>query len=375
MSLRVLTVITELRAAGAERIAEQIIAGLPRERFEPRVVCLRSLGGAVGDGEVTESLRAAGVPVLTLRARHKLDPTAALHLTHELRAFRPHLLHGHLFHGNLVARLLGGLVSPARRISTLHVVERRPLRLRRALERATARLDHLTVCVSQAVASHARSQLGVSSLRLRVIENGVDLRRFAPPPDPAAARAAARARFDLPQDALVVGAVGRLDPQKGTLDLLDAWERLAPRWPRAVLALAGRGPLEPEVAARARRSGGRVRPLGFVTDVPAVLDALDLFVMPSRWEGFGLALAEALARGLPAVVSAVDSLPEVLGPAGRLVPPARPDRLGAALEALLRDPAARAELARQAPLQAARFSLERMQERYRRLYEELARQA
>lgn len=365
--VRLLYLITELRAAGAERILYQLATGLPPERFEVRVVSLES---PHGDGEVAAWLERAGIGVTLLRMT-KADLRGALRLAFVLRSFRPHLIHAHLFHGNLAGRLLGWLSPGAPLISTHHVVERRRLPLRRAIDRASAWRDEATVCVSRAVASYARTQLGVRPSRLRVIPNGIDLARFAPPSDPEAARRAARERLGLPLGAAVLGAVGRLDEQKACLDLLAAFDRLAPLHPELILAFAGRGPLEEELRRRAAPHGERVRLLGFQADVPAVLDALDVFALPSLWEGFGLSVAEALARGKPVVVSAVDSLPEVVGAAGRLVPPARPERLAQALDELLRDPSARAELAGRAPAQAARFSLTGMRAAYLQLYEEL----
>lgn len=368
MEIRVLFLITELLPAGAERIVQQLALGLDPARYEVAVACLRSPGGARADGEVADELRAAGIPVIALRARGRLAPAAALRLAFEVSTFRPHLIHAHLFHANLAGRLFRGLSPGAKLIGTYHVVERRNLPLRRWLQRLTLGREDRSVCVSDAVAGYARG-LGVRPERLRVIPNGIDLTRFRPPADRADAARAARERLGIPKDALVLGCVGRLDPQKAPLVLLEAFARL--ERPEAVLVFAGEGPLEAALRERAAPLGERVRLLGFRPDVPEVLAALDVFCLPSRWEGFGLALAEALACGLPAVASAVDSLPEVLGPAGLLVPPDDPAALADALERLLSDPALRASLAAAAPVQAARFDLQVMRAAYVALYEEL----
>ncbi|MBL4850580.1 MAG: glycosyltransferase [Planctomycetes bacterium] len=368
MRLRVLYLITELLPAGAERIVQTLATGLDPDRYEVSVACLRSPGGERGDGEVACELRAAGIPVVALEARGKLAPRAAARLAFELYTFRPHVLHAHLFHANLAARLLGWIGGGAKVVATYHVVERRDLKLRKLAQRATARLEDASVCVSQSVADYVRDQLGVAAPR--VIPNGIDLERFAPPADPAAARAAARAELGLPQDALVIGAVGRLAPQKAPLVLLEAFERLDD--PRAILVYAGEGPLESELRQRAAPLGDRVRILGFRPSVEGVLDALDVCCVPSRWEGFGLALAEALARGVPVIAANVDSLPDVMGPAGVLVPADDPASLADALGRLLADPAQQAVLREQGPKQAARFGLEPMRAAYEALYQELA---
>jgi len=364
---RVLLLVTELLPAGAERVVFELATRLPRARWEVRVCSLRSPGGE--DGAVARELLAAGVPVQPLRFQGKLDVRSALRLARELASFRPDVLHAHLFHANLAARLLGRAAGARRVLSTVHVVERRPLRARRLLERLTARRDDLTVCVSNTVADHARADLGVRRERLRVVENGVDLARFASP-EPAAA---ARAALGLPPTGLVVGAVGRLSRQKGFDVLLEAFARLLRARSDVHLVIAGAGEEEAALRARARTLGlgDRARLLGFRPDTPRVLAALDVFCMPSRWEGFGLALVEALAAGRPAVVSAVDSLPEVLGGAGLLVAPDDPSGLAAGLEQLLSDPSARAALAGRARARAARYGVERMVAGYEALYLEL----
>lgn len=371
MRIRVLYLITELLPAGAERIVQSLATGLDPKRFEVRVASLRSPGGERGDGEIADELRAAGIPVVPLRASGKLSARAGARLAFELYTFRPHVVHAHLFHANLSARLLGRF-GGAKIMATYHVVERRNLKLRQLAQRATIPLEHVSVCVSEAVASYARGKLGVRAPR--VIPNGIDLVRFAPPPDPEAAQVAARGVLGLPQGAFVIGAVGRLAPQKDPLGLLEAFRQLDE--PEALLVYAGEGPLEGELrqaisSMEDGKWGPRVRLLGFREEVEQVLDALDVFCLASSWEGFGLALAEALARGIPSLASRVDSLPEVMGEAGLLVDPGDPAALSQAL-GRLRDPNLLADLSARGPLQAQRFGLAPMRAAYQALYEELA---
>ncbi|MCA8925679.1 MAG: glycosyltransferase [Planctomycetes bacterium] len=357
---RLLLAITCLHPAGAERVVFEVATRLDPSRWQVLVVSLQSPDG--DDGDVDRALRARGIPVVALRMAHKLDLLAAARLRGVARTFRPHLAHGHLFHASTAVRLL--VPRPARRLSTLHVVERRRLPLRFALARRTAGRDDATTAVSTAVADFARARLGVRAPR--VIYNGVELARFADAPG----RAEARAVLELAPEATWIGAVGRLDPQKG----FDVLLRALPEVPGAKLLIAGEGPerrrLEELVGQLGLRD--RVRLLGHRSDVATVLAACDLFCMPSRWEGFGLALAEAMAVGLPCVASRIDSLPEVLGGAGVLVPVEDPAALGAALAALLADPARAAELGERAREQAQRFSVEAMVAGYEALYRELA---
>lgn len=367
---RILLLTTELVPAGAERIVYELATRLPRPEWEVEVASLRSPGG--DDGAVAADLARAGIPVTSLRFHHKRDLRGAARLAWLLRRHRPALVHGHLFHGNLAARLVAP-VCRARVITTHHVVERRPLRWRPRLERWTSWRDAATVCVSEAVARHAASTPGARPDRLRVIPNGIDLARFHPPEDAATAKTEARRRLGLPLDRPVVGAVGRLDPQKGCDTLLQAFAELTDVSPAPLLVLIGEGPQRRELEGLAGTLGvaDRVHLVGRRDDVPELLPALDVFAMPSRWEGFGLALAEALAAGLPVVASAVDSLPEVLAGAGRLVPHDDPRSLASALHALLTDPAERAHLSALGPPRAAHYDVDRMVAAYAALYREV----
>lgn len=378
--VRLLLLTTELLPAGAERVILELATRLEPRRYQVVVASLRSPGG--DDGDVARALVAAGVPVVPLRLQGKLDLRGAWRFVALVRRLRPHVLHAHLFHANLAARLLGRLAGARRVVSTVHVVERRPLRLRFALERLTARLDDRTGCVSHAVATFARARLGAAPGRLRVVHNGVDLARYAAgrpgsapgaPGAPGDDRAAARAMLGLPADGLVIGAVGRLDAQKGLDALVRAFARLQAPPGAATLVLAGAGPEEARLRALVASLGlaGRVVFLGHRQDVPRVLAALDVFCMPSRWEGFGLALVEAMAAGVPVVVTAVDSLPEVLADAGVLVPPDDVGALARALDDLLADPARRAALGRRALARAASFDVSAMVAGWEAVYREV----
>ncbi len=358
--IRVVLMITELRPAGAERVVFELATRLDRTRFEPHVLALWSMGGV--DGPFAQHLRSRGVHVHMLRVGSKLDLTRVPPLVQLLRRIGPHILHSHLFHANLVARLVARLVRWPRVIATHHVVERRRLGPRFLLDRSTARLDDRTVAVSEAVARFAKDVCGARAVS--VVPNGVDLAplRDAKPADDLAGRKK------------LVGALGRLDPQKGHDLLLRAWPQVLARHPDASLVIAGEGLMRGDLERLIRKLGVErsVSLHGHRSDVPRFLSALEVFCMPSRWEGFGLALVEALACGKPSVVSDVDSLPEVLGDAGLLVPTEDPDALARAVAGLLDDPARRADLASRARARAEVFSVEKMVAAYERLYEELA---
>lgn len=177
--------------------------------------------------------------------------------------------------------------------------------------------------------------------RLTTIHNGIDPDRFRR----RQSRAEARSQLGLPTDALIVGGLGRLDQAKGFEFLVAAAAELRAEFPRLVVAIAGSGPQREYLEAEAERRGvaDRVRFLGFQADVQPVLDALDVFAMPSRCEALPYALLEAMATELPAVAAAVGGIPEVIvpGETGYVVPPRDASALAAALRKLLTDEALR----------------------------------
>lgn len=193
-----------------------------------------------------------------------------------------------------------------------------------------------------------------------VIHNGIPVDRF---------RSAEPATLPVPEGALTIGFVGRLAVEKGLPDLVAAWPMIRDAEPRAHLVLVGDGS-EREWLERDLGGDPRVRLLGYRSDVPEILKALDIFVLPSHSEAFGIAAAEAMAAGRPVVATTVGGLTEVIqdGETGRLVPPHSPDRLAAAVLDLARDPSLRRRLGDAAARDVAdRFDNATVVDRYREL--------
>jgi glycosyltransferase involved in cell wall biosynthesis len=188
-----------------------------------------------------------------------------------------------------------------------------------------------------------------ASTRLAVIPNCVDIQRFRPS---AELRGAARERLNLPPNALVIGAVARLSVQKRPDKAIELFVLLRTRFPALYLVLAGSGPLEPALREQVERLGlaHRVIFAGFVANVEEVLPALDLHILMSRNEGFGIATIEAMACGIPAVATDVPGSADILRDSqGGLLVPANDLAIAAqAVAALLADPARRATMGQQA---------------------------
>ncbi|WP_432096538.1 glycosyltransferase [Streptomyces sp. bgisy100] len=336
--MRVLHIITGLGAGGAEQQLRLLLRHLP-------VRC--DVLTLTNPGAVARGIRADGTRVTDLGMRGNRDLSALPRLVRTVRAGRYDLVHTHLYRACVFGRTAARTAGVRAVVATEHSlgaagIEGRPLTAaNRALYLATERLGSATVAVSATVAARLRAW-GVPGHRIRVVPNGIDAGHFRFDP---AARAAARARLGIPDDAFVAGGVGRLVPGKRYDVLLDA----AARVPGVRLLLAGDGPERTALREQALRLGisARVRLTGECggavasdagrgTDVPGLLAAMDLFVSPSTEETFGLAVLEALAAGLPVLhvtSPAIDELPADEAPGAlRIAPGAGPlaDALAAA---------------------------------------------
>jgi len=321
--VRVTLAITDLDVGGAERALVALALGLDRRRWRPAVVCL------AGEGALAGPLRAAGIEVICLGVNPRRPVAAVRALAGVFRADRPAIVQSFLFHANIAARLAARLAGSPPVVGGLRVAERQR-RWHLTLDRITARWSVGSVCVAEGVRRFSIEQGRLDPDRLVVIPNGVDLARFdhASPVD--------RSSIGVPTDAVLTLYVGRLDPQKGLDTLLKAAAGVARVRPDWHLALAGDGPLRPDLMAQAARLldlAGRVHWLGRRDDVPSLLGSADLLVLPSLWEGMPNVVLEAMAAGVPVVATRVEGTEDLVlpGQTGWLVPPGAVEPLTQAL--------------------------------------------
>ena len=330
--LRVCQLITELRPAGAERCVHALAVGLDRSRFAVHVAALR--GGAVA-----EWLARAGVGVTVLNVRGKLDAARLPALVRLLRQRRIQLLHTHLFHADLAGRVAARLAGVPRLVHTVHVAEGRFRPWQYAWSRLTANWCDRIVCVSQAVRDHHARRAHLPLRRYAVIHNGIDADAYARDPR---RRGRLRRQWAIGPGQVLLAFVGRLDVQKNVGAFLAASSRLRSQGHdvRAVIAGDGDDRKLVEQFLRSGETSSWASWLGQVGDVAGLLSAADILVQPSRWEGFGLAAAEAMAAGLPVVATRVPGLQEVVedGATGLLVASEGLDALTVALARLIEDP-------------------------------------
>jgi glycosyltransferase involved in cell wall biosynthesis len=297
------------------------------------------------------------VPALRLRSPRDADP---LLLGRLVRGVRADVVHTHLVHADLYGGLAAKLRG-ARLVSTKHNDD--PFRTGpfRHVERALTRATDRVVAITDALRRFTIEQVGVPAAKVETIHYGLDDLPFAwgeNPPD------------NVPCDARVVLSVARLAEQKG----VDVAVRALPSLPDdVVLVVLGEGPQRGALERLARELGvdGRVFLLGRVPDVAAWLQRADAYVQPSRWEGFGLGVLEAMLASLPVVASNVSSLPELVAGSetGILVPPDDPDALASAIAHAIE----RHDLGSAGRERALReFSVARMADKTAALYESLS---
>jgi len=361
--LHVLHVINNLAVGGAERFVVLLAAAQ------------RRLGWRVGVATLTppstlgEALVAARVELHPLGRARLNDPRLLPDLVRLLRRVRPDVVHTHLFYADSSGRLAARIAGIPTVVSTEHSTEGAPLSLRRRTTmRWTAGAAHRIVAVSEAVRDATAVRLGIDAARIAIIPNGIDL-------DPwARAEPLPRASLGVPDDAFVVGSIGRLDEPKGYEFLIEAVAAAGDsRWH---LVFAGDGPQRAALEAAARTCGieATTHWLGWRDDVARILASLDVFVLPSRWEGHSMALLEAMAAGRACVVSDIPELATVIGSAGERVARGDAPALTSALRRLHADPERRAQLGRDAQAAVQPYSIAASAERYAALYREVASQ-
>ena len=363
--LRIALIIPTLDRSGAERQLALLACGLPKERYDVRVIALTR------GGPYAEWLEAAGIPLVVLEKRMKFDPFALLRLRRELRAFRPDVVHTWLFAANAYGRLISGAKRTWKVVVSERCVDSWKAGWQLWLDRRLIPRTDLLVGNSQAVAEFYRG-LGVPAEKLRVVPNGVRIDAV-----PGDARSSVRRELGWPENVPVVAYIGRLARQKRLEDLLWAFELLRVLRQRDCrFVIVGDGPERESLERFAEQIGARddVAFIGHRTDAARYLAASDLFWLASDFEGQSNSLLEAMALGVPVIASDIGPSREVIEPGvtGYLVPVGDRAAYSQTAQRLLENPAERERLrlaARDAVTR--RHSVEGMVAAYAAVYDEV----
>lgn len=303
---RILRLITWLPAGGIER---KILAVLPRlnsDLFELHVCCLRERG------PLAEQLETAGIPVHVVRFGRRWDPLALMRLRNLARGLNISLIHAHMYRANTPATVMKMFDKRIVVAAQYHNMDTwdTPWQLR--MDRLLAPRRDLNVAVSEAVRCELIERLALPAEKTRTIYNGVDIREFHPVA--AAERHALRERMGLPVAARLVIMPARLTRQKNQALVIGCARDILQAAPRTHFLFAGSGGDEQMLRNLAEQCGvsRNVSFLGNRADMPELLSACDVAVLPSTKEGFSNAVIESMACGLPVVASNVGGNSEVI---------------------------------------------------------------
>lgn len=375
--IRVAHVITRMIVGGAQETVLLAAALADRERFDPLLVCGPQTGS---EGSLHDEVRRRGVELVVLP-----DMVREVHPWHDARAlpaltrlFRDRaidVVHTNSSKAGIIGRVAARRAGVRTVVHTVHGWPFHDHQARafaatwRSLERRMAPwTDHLVVVADADREKGLAAGIGAAEQYVTV-RSSLELSRYDPE---RALRDDVRKELGLPLDAPVLGAVNRLSDQKDPLSLVTAFAAVQAAVPDARLLLVGDGPLDRAVRRRIGALGlqDAVTMTGLRGDVPRLLQAADVFVSTSLWEGLPRTIIEAMATGLPVVATPADGVVDVLvdGRTGRLVGAGDPDAVAAAVLDLLRAPQVAARLGRTARTQVQDFDALRMTRALESLY-------
>ena len=379
-------IIHRLEVGGMENGLVNLINQMPPDAYRHAIVCMTD------STSFRERLQRDDVGLYALHKREGKDLGVHGRLWRLLRQLRPDMVHTRNL-ATLETQVTAAAAGVRARVHGEHGwdvgdaegVNPRNRRLRRLVRPLVSQY----IALSRHQMEYLTKQIGVSRARLNHIYNGVDTQRFHPPassddrrellpPDFVSPRVAPDATTHAPPQTLIIGAVMRMQAVKAPLELARAFvylrERLPGTFPRVRLLLVGDGPLRESVAELLAEAGVAEQAWlpGARDDVPELMRAMDLFLVPSLAEGICNTILEAMATGLPVIATEVGGNPDLVQPGltGSLVPAADPTALAETLACYITDSERRQREGRAARARAERdFSLAAMVQGYLRVYD------
>lgn len=368
---RVFHLISSSGFLGAENVALELAVQC-RERG-----CDVSIGALVNadhpNHDLAEEASRRHINVTVYPCAGRLDRTVMAGIAHEISNERVDILHSHNYKSNYYAWRAMGAGRPGWVVTNHGRRSGLKLFFYNLADAFVAGHADRVVAVSEKIARKLR-RAGIGRERLRIIDNGIDTRRFEARPAVPELRDA----LGIPASARVIGTVGALTREKGQIFLLQAAPVALQSFPSAFILIVGDGPERGALEEEAVKLGIRHRVVfaGSRKDIPDLLGVMDVFVFPSLSEGLPMALLEAQASGTPTVATRVGAIPSVIldQVSGLLIPPADQDAIAGAVVRILSDPVAASMMAAKgAERVRENFSARAMADGYLALYHEILR--
>ena len=369
--MRILHIISGLDVGGAETFLLRLIPHLRNAGLQSSVIYLS------GEGQLVSDYRKAGITVYDCRLDRGLAAVLGLcKLFSRVKSEKPDLIQTWMYHADLVGSILGLLfrkrVVWGVRQSNLgaQLNKRSTLFIARICSRISKYLPRSIIYNSEA-ARTSHESIGYFRSKAEVVHNGIDCQKFTEEPG---AKKFIRTELRIPQDALVVGHIGRYDPQKDHATLLEAMPIVRATLPNVHFVLAGKGITWSNVGLFSKfdraEDGPWLHLLGPRSDIGNLLMSMDIVCSSSRGESFPNAVLEAMASGIPCVSTNVGDVTKLIGETGIIVQPEAPNALADGCISLLsRHPDERKELGERARQRVLnQFSLEKTAARFVEIY-------
>lgn len=369
MKTKVLHIVLTLGTGGLENGIVNTINGSDRDRFEIDILCLR------GSGEMADRIQNSNSQVIY---DNDVDASlwSAIKLIRRACASKDyHIIHTHGWATMLAGYIASKFTKTPIVINGEHGTLYFDTWKQRLMQRFLFNRMYLNLSVSKALVQEINLRFKVSVSRFKAILNGVNIDRFQPDNE---ARKKVRQELAISEEQLVVGSVGRLVEVKNYPSFIRAFALVVQKHPQAKLIIAGDGPMRAELNSLVDELQLRenVNLLGRREDVPGVMNAFDVFVLPSFREGLSNTILEAMASGLPAVVTNVGGSPEIVvdGETGYLFEVSNTKQLADYLCQLFEDKALLVKMSKQARHHVVdNYSLQGMVDNYQNTYQELMR--
>lgn len=361
VSMRIAFVITGLNLGGAEKMVAALADAMVDKGNQILIIYMT---GSAMVLPTSPEVRVIGLGISS--GRHLAR--GFLKMRSLLREFRPDVVHSHMVHANIMSRLVRIVTPIPRLVCTAHNTDEGG-KLRMLAYRLTDRLADISTNVSDEAVLAFINNKAVARGRMQTVHNGISTSLFC---FDAHARERVRTELGGHADTQVILAVGRLSEQKDYPNLMHAVAQINQARHKFIVWIAGDGPLRQDMQTMAEALGisRLVRFLGVRHDIPKLMSAADVFVLPSAWEGFGLVAAEAMACERVVVATDSGGVREVVGDAGYLVPVRNPQALADALmKAMDMSPSDKSRLGKIARQRVqTHYSLEQAVEKWANIY-------